>query len=652
MGPITNFGSIYVNGARFDTSNTEFSVDDEPGMESDLEKGMKVKVKGRITADRSIAKAERVEYDADIEGPIESISLTEQFIVVLGTTIYVDDLTEFDDVEFTELSVDDVVEVSMIANDDGTYVATRIEKEYDDDDYEIKGIVENLDVDNLTFTLKNKTVDYSNAFEVDDISNGDYVEVEFRDMSPDGIIYALEVEVESDDDDGSQGYTTIKSQIAELTDGNMVLTSGEVIAINSDTEVENGELSDLTVGMRIVVEAEYEDGSLVADEIWIVSGEEVVIRSRITDIDVSDMEIEVLGRDYEINDYTVFVDESVIEIRQMTINDLVIGDEVEVVSIATDDDDDWLATKVTRFDSPADGADITEVKGDITAINETSFEVSGHTIEVNSATAIYLDDEDQYLTVEEFFALASVGDEVEVMVSVLEDGTKQALEIELEKDDDDYKPGSAKIEGTVTASLVDNTFELNGKIILIDENTQFDDGDVSDLVEGAYVEVRITETEDGSLLALEVEFTDNDDYYKSEVEGEITEVIDEWTFVVNDVTVIINEQTEFEDDASRADIALGVMVEVEGYFDSDGNLIAKEIELEMADDQELMGNITEVVSDIEFFIGDQRIILADDVEFDDGNALKLKVGVFVKLEGYYNEEGDFIATEVDFDDED
>ena len=50
-GTITGFGSIYVNGVKFDTSSSTISIDDSPGIEDDLAIGMRVTVNGTLNAD-------------------------------------------------------------------------------------------------------------------------------------------------------------------------------------------------------------------------------------------------------------------------------------------------------------------------------------------------------------------------------------------------------------------------------------------------------------------------------------------------------------------------------------------------------------------------------------------------------------------------
>ena len=70
---ITGFGSVYVNGIRFHTGGTQFSIDDESGVESDLRVGMIVTVKGSKNDDGVNGHATHISYDNELKGPVASI---------------------------------------------------------------------------------------------------------------------------------------------------------------------------------------------------------------------------------------------------------------------------------------------------------------------------------------------------------------------------------------------------------------------------------------------------------------------------------------------------------------------------------------------------------------------------------------------------
>ncbi len=670
-GTISNFGSVYVNGVRYDTDESEVYIDDEEGTEDDLDKGMNVIVKGRMTADGSSAIAESIEYDASFKGPIEAISLTENFIVVLGQTIFVDDSTEYKNTQFTALLVGDVLEISALKRGDENFLATHIEKENDGSSYEINGMVTELNEDTKTFRILSQVVDYSNATIIESFANGDYVEVESRSITSDNIIIADSVEIESqNDDEDENGYLSFRGEISERNDLQIRLSGGEQLSLNDDSEIENGNLSDLIVGTSVVIKAQRENGNLIVDELWIISSDKTLLRSEITGINSSASTVELLGETFKLTSYTTLKDNSSAQIRRMTIDDLGIGDEIEILSLAQQDDIS-VAHKLTRYDSGSSQDEYTEIEGYIESLDalSSSFTVHGLEVSINASSQIYLDESHQYLNEISFFEFASIGDEVETSVVRIEDGSLIALfvELESENENDDTSSNSAKIEGTVTGSLNNGQFQLSNRTILIDENTRFEDGGINDLIEGTRVEVRVTQNPEG-LYALEVEFEDSsdddgyddddnngDDDYSSDNKVEVygaVENLNSTSFVIRGLTVLYSQNTIY-DDGRAQDLVNGALVEVSGQLNSLGELVAREIDFEEVEDneREFEGVISSIVSDTEFYIGDRLVRLSSNVEFDNGNALKLAVGIFVEVEGYLDSDGVFVAREVEFKDE-
>src|SRR5512147_35483 len=69
-GTVTGFGSVFVNGVEYDTSNASFSRDGEDSHQSDLSVGMIVKIRGDIEGQH----ADRVEYVEDVKGPVDEVT--------------------------------------------------------------------------------------------------------------------------------------------------------------------------------------------------------------------------------------------------------------------------------------------------------------------------------------------------------------------------------------------------------------------------------------------------------------------------------------------------------------------------------------------------------------------------------------------------
>ncbi len=163
-GTINGFGSVIVNGVEYDTDDATFDIDDSGGSQSLLRVGQQVTIQWDSLDDGVTRRAQSVSYDDTLEGPIASIDLANQTLVVLGQVVIVDAATSFDDEivprDLTGLVVDDVVEVSGLIDGNGAIRATRIDISENFDDFEVRGVVESLNTDDSTFIINGLTVDY------------------------------------------------------------------------------------------------------------------------------------------------------------------------------------------------------------------------------------------------------------------------------------------------------------------------------------------------------------------------------------------------------------------------------------------------------------------------------------------------------------
>ena len=145
VGVISGFGSVIVNGVRYDTSDATITVDDSPGSESDLAVGQVIVLTGSVDDDGTTGTADTIDFDAEVEGPIASIAADGHSFVVLGQSVLIDDDTVYDNSLALPLQVEDEIEVSGFRQADGTILATRIETQTPGSELEVKGTVVNLD---------------------------------------------------------------------------------------------------------------------------------------------------------------------------------------------------------------------------------------------------------------------------------------------------------------------------------------------------------------------------------------------------------------------------------------------------------------------------------------------------------------------------
>lgn len=295
VGTITGFGSIYVNGVKYETSGADYDVDDTIGSDdSALAVGMVVKVQGSVNADGRTGQADKVYYDDEVEGLVENLATdpgdaTVKTFVVMGVTVRIEQSgTNFDGEDDPSFSFDtimngDNVEVSGEYNADVLH-ATYVEKQdAADDDFETKGTVTAYDgANSFTLVLKNEAtlnVTLAAGAEIPSvgIEDGQFVEVEgtIPDAvnAPDSLL-ATKVELEDDDriGDDDDDEVEIKGMLSFNADSQSWSVREVAIAFADSTEYKPVELRDAiadgsAAGLTVEVEGRYVNEVLQVEEI-------------------------------------------------------------------------------------------------------------------------------------------------------------------------------------------------------------------------------------------------------------------------------------------------------------------------------------------------------------------------------------------------
>lgn len=160
-GPVSGFASVIVNGVDFDDSSASIIDDDgQPFPRDDLRLGMTVDVNsGAITTDGAgllVATAQRIQVLTLAVGPVDSVDVAGNAVVVLGQRIVIDVATAFD-ASFTNrlasLTVGQPVQVHGLLGADGSYRATRIAPITAPASLRLRGVVGAVDTGAATLTV-------------------------------------------------------------------------------------------------------------------------------------------------------------------------------------------------------------------------------------------------------------------------------------------------------------------------------------------------------------------------------------------------------------------------------------------------------------------------------------------------------------------
>lgn len=332
-GVITGFGSIFVDGIEFETSNSSFSLDDgDDGQETEdeLEIGMVVTVTGTVNPGGTTGVATHVEYDDVLEGVILSSNLSPDgtgTMDIMGQSVTVDTTTIFEShvagiTAIEQLAAGNVVEVSGYSSGDGSIFATRIELKsaiHSGQEIEVKGLVSNLTA--ATFEIGSLVVDYSGAtLEVPGgmLQVDLYVEVKSTaGIDPQtGHLLASEVELEEDGDmdfDGDEGDNVgIKGIVTAVNSQSEFEIDGRRIIITGTTEFEHGDASDITTGVRIEAEGSLDDsGAMLAREIQFEEDSNIEMQGTLEAVSGTGLDgtVTVFGQTITVTRETIMIDD-------------------------------------------------------------------------------------------------------------------------------------------------------------------------------------------------------------------------------------------------------------------------------------------------------------------------------------------------------
>lgn len=442
---ITAFGSIVAGGVRYDTANAAIIVDRSPAVESDLDVGDVVLVVGTVNDDGVNGVADRVIADDVLEGPVEAIDLGAGEFTVLAQTVVVTADTIFDDGfslrTLEGLSTGDVVEVAGFIGE-GRIIATRVERDSDNDDFEVVGFVTSLDTSARTFKLNDLVVDYSAAalddFPANAITEGDLVEAE-GDLYDNGTLFSDELEywgnrprlacdalVDGDDDCDIE----IEGYVSAVASATRFEVNGIPVAINQDTAFEDGTAADIALNIRLEVDGFINaDGVIVAEAIEFEDDDRPIeIEARVQAVDLQDSVITLLGIRVQVTSRTRFDDFSSTPIFPFRAEDIRVGDYLEIIGVPAEDPGaDVIATKIERDD---DEDNSVSLQGFVQSLALPDLTILGVTVQTTAATEFELGDDE--VSQAEFFDAVQIGELVDVQGIQVSESAIQADEVEQE----------------------------------------------------------------------------------------------------------------------------------------------------------------------------------------------------------------------------
>ena len=415
QGTITGFGSVIVNGVRFETTNATFIIDGQSGSQDDLSVGDVVLVQGTIEDGGTDGTADSISFDDNVEGPISSIDRVAGTLVVLGQLVTITAATSFDDsiqpASLDGLNPSDIVEVTGFVDATGVISATRLELKSGGDQFELTGIVSTLSVEDSQFNINSLIVDFSSAnlvnFPSGSISDGDVVEVKGDTFDGPDEFIATQVELKSSPLGGSSiDRLEIEGFITRFASASDFDVSGLPVVTTDQTLFEGGVAADLGLNIKVEVEGDLDANNvLVASSVDIRRARVVRAMALVDSVNAGGNAFVTLGITVNVDSLTRVEDKSDQSVRPFGLTQLVAGDYVEVRGTEFPaGSGEILAGRLERRNARPE----TILQGFVVDFSEPAIAILGVSIETDSGV-IFSDENDALLSAPDFFGRLTQG---------------------------------------------------------------------------------------------------------------------------------------------------------------------------------------------------------------------------------------------------
>jgi hypothetical protein len=266
VGSISGFGSVIVNGVRFDTDSAVLNLKDS----GSLKLGMTVQVRGVVNDALQEGVARTIFSAADARGRIEHVDKERGIVTVWSTPIATDSTTVYGNGlgSLTDLRMDDWIQIHGLLDSSGGIRATRIERLPGPAAAVISGVARQVDAATQSLTVGGLRVGFSAALlpliglSVDRLE-GQLVRVRGDDTStslwPASVEPWYPLEPANGEGVALEGLVTVFRSLGSMrVDGVPVDASGARVS---------GRRSSIAVGARVEVAGAWRNGVLVASRL-------------------------------------------------------------------------------------------------------------------------------------------------------------------------------------------------------------------------------------------------------------------------------------------------------------------------------------------------------------------------------------------------
>lgn len=341
VGAITGFGSVHLNGHKFETTSATIHVDGEPGTQSDLHVGDVIELKGHHDSSTGKDIADEIEFRRSVQGPVSVIDTAAQTLVVLGQTVVVTADTSFDDsitpASLAGVSVGDILAVSGMPETDGAIHATRIERKPAGAALQVIGTAASTDPTAKTLKVNALVIDFSAAtladFSAGAPKDGDLVEATGTTLNTNGTLVATRLELRTGkiltpDASAESEIEGLISRFASVTDFDV---AGRRVTTSSSTTFDGGTAGDLALNVMVEAEGPIDaSGVMAATKIELRKQADTRVVGQVDSVDAISGTVVVMGIQVAVDAMTRFEDHTSQNINTFSVSDVHSGDWLEI----------------------------------------------------------------------------------------------------------------------------------------------------------------------------------------------------------------------------------------------------------------------------------------------------------------------------------
>lgn len=303
-GPITGFGSVIINGVRFDDSGATIDDEDDGNLtEAQLGLGMEVDVDGDGDNNNAAkGTAHALHVHSALLGPVSAIDTTAGTLTVLGQTVAINAQTVFDTAITAGLGSIAAGAVVRVHGQFDTalhsYVATRIELDADATHYKIRGTLTALDAVAKTLQIGATSIDYSTTTNVPTtLAVGSVIVARLATTPVNGIWTATKID-DGHHDMHDHDEANLHGVISAFTSVKQFSVDGNPVDATNAT-FPNGQ-TGIALGATVEVEGQLANGVVIAKDVQLQDesqhdGQLVELHGKISALDTAAMTFVVRG---------------------------------------------------------------------------------------------------------------------------------------------------------------------------------------------------------------------------------------------------------------------------------------------------------------------------------------------------------------------